>query len=94
MTDYVKPICLPKASHLQNMNYAMDNGLIVSGFGATENTTSSDVKLKLSMEGFNWNQCKRIYRTRFAKPSDLGDKELCAGGNEGEDTCSGDSGKS
>lgn len=35
-TDYVKPICLPFASHLKNINY--DNMILsISGFGRIEN---------------------------------------------------------
>lgn len=52
----------------------------------------SDVKQKLDVFGFNLNECKNIYRTTGTTLSD--DKQLCAGGEEGKDSCNGDSGDS
>lgn len=50
----------------------------------------SAVKLKLELNGFNFNQCAGIYRP-FGINLTNG-TQLCAGGEEGKDSCSGDSG--
>lgn len=50
----------------------------------------SDFKLKLEVKGFNLDECSNVYLERnFFK---LGKDVLCAGGEEGKDSCSGDSG--
>lgn len=49
----------------------------------------SDVKLKLEVNGFNLGQCTNVYRRASIS---LGQNVLCAGGEEGKDSCSGDSG--
>lgn len=49
----------------------------------------SDVKLKLDVNGFNFDQCSNIYEKSSIK---LSNKQLCAGGEEGKGTCNGDSG--
>lgn len=49
----------------------------------------SDVKLQLKVNGFNLNQCNNVYK-RLSHS--LTTKHLCAGGEEGRDSCSGDSG--
>ncbi|XP_055323307.1 serine protease easter-like isoform X2 [Sitodiplosis mosellana] len=84
-TDWVKPVCLPFALHLRNRTYTNVH-LSVAGFGRTENGTLSDVKMKVEINGFNWNRCNDKYGRRLIAA------QLCAGGEEGKDSCSGDSG--
>lgn len=88
-STFIKPVCLPIASHLRNKNYE-NQRLSVAGFGRTENGKPSDVKLKLNLPGFNWNRCNSAYQqqTRISLVS----TQLCAGGIADEDSCSGDSG--
>lgn len=50
----------------------------------------SEIKLKLEVNGFNLNRCGQVYR---AAGITLNPKQLCAGGEEGKDSCNGDSGK-
>lgn len=50
----------------------------------------SEVKLKLEMDGFNLNRCSSVYNLAGVS---LNQKQLCAGGEQGKDSCSGDSGK-
>lgn len=64
---------------------------MVAGFGRTENGTYNDVKIKLDLPGFNWEQCNRVYQREFQ--GSLGPNELCAGGEKNKDSCGGDSGK-
>lgn len=88
--DYIRPVCLPVATHLKNINY--DNQpVVVAGFGRTKDQRSSDVKLKLEMSGFNWDQCNSIYQQITHVP--LGSSQLCAGGENNKDSCTGDSGE-
>lgn len=49
----------------------------------------SEVKLKLEISGFNLEQCATIY----SRSATLNPKQMCAGGEEGRDSCSGDSGR-
>lgn len=49
----------------------------------------SDVKLKVEVDGFNWNRCTKLYRVTGIS---LIESQLCAGGQAGEDSCQGDSG--
>lgn len=51
----------------------------------------SDVKLKLEVNGINLDRCDDIYQRYLGVK--LTSKQLCAGGEEGRDSCSGDSGK-
>lgn len=51
----------------------------------------SDVKMKLEMTGFNLNECANIYRTLGYFLTN--GKQLCAGGEDGKDSCNGDSGE-
>lgn len=50
----------------------------------------SDIKLKLEVNGYNLDECSEVYRNHKIR---LNSKHLCAGGEEGRDSCSGDSGK-
>lgn len=55
-----------------------------------QTASRSDVKLQVEVNGFNWNECVKIYRNAGIT---LNNKQmLCAGGEAGHDTCNGDSG--
>lgn len=89
-TAFIKPVCLPIASHLKNINY--DNqDLIVAGFGRTENGRLSNFKLKLGVPGFNWDRCNSVYQQSTGVS--LISTQMCAGGEKDKDSCTGDSGK-
>lgn len=77
-STFVKPVCLPVAPHLRNIDYE-DKTLIVAGFGRTENGTNSDVKLKLRVPGFDWDRCNNVYQRSRARTA-LTSTQLCAGG--------------
>ena len=81
-TNYIKAICLP--SHAD-----FAQSLYVAGWGRTENRSSSDVKLKLSLSIADKEQCRTTYRTAGVS---LGYGQICAGGETGKDSCRGDSG--
>jgi secreted trypsin-like serine protease len=84
--DFVKPICLPLTDQVRHSN--LDGAtLTVSGWGRTENTTISNVKLKVNVDVVPLIMCQSVYRRE-----NLWTKQLCAGGVEGKDSCNGDSG--
>ncbi|KAI4459235.1 hypothetical protein MML48_6g00020129 [Holotrichia oblita] len=81
-TDYIKAICLSRtttnASHFT-----------VSGWGRTESGFNSKVKLKVDIPKANRTLCEQQYRTLGIL---ISDKQVCAGGERGNDACTGDSG--
>ncbi|XP_076164420.1 CLIP domain-containing serine protease HP8-like [Ptiloglossa arizonensis] len=81
-TSYIKPICLPPSN-------SFGQKLYVAGWGKTENSSSSDVKLKLSLPLADNQQCKQTYGNAGVT---LGYGQVCAGGQKGKDSCRGDSG--
>ncbi|XP_076682500.1 CLIP domain-containing serine protease HP8-like, partial [Andrena cerasifolii] len=81
-THYIKAICLPSSAKLAQ-------SVFVAGWGRTENRSSSDVKLKLSLSIADKEQCQTTYRTSGVS---LGYGQICAGGETGKDSCTGDSG--
>ncbi|KAF5305586.1 hypothetical protein FQA39_LY01677 [Lamprigera yunnana] len=84
-TDYIRPICLPPP----NMPIPEINSMMtVTGWGATEHKRSSDVKLKVEVPLLPNDVCN----TRFKDVKRITPNQLCAGGEEGKDSCVGDSG--
>jgi secreted trypsin-like serine protease len=83
---YVGPVCLPLTDQLRQANL---NGiaLTVAGWGRTEDSANSNIKLKVDVTVLPLEECKRVYLTR-----DLSTKQICAGGEDGKDSCNGDSG--
>ncbi|KAK5649793.1 hypothetical protein RI129_000822 [Pyrocoelia pectoralis] len=84
-TDYIRPICLPPVNL---PNPPPNTPLTVAGWGATENGTSSDLKLKVEVPLLTNDECNR--QLSSSKP--ISSNQLCAGGEEGRDSCQGDSG--
>jgi secreted trypsin-like serine protease len=83
---FVKPICLPLTDQLRNTN--LDGfTLTVAGWGRTENTSKSNVKLKVNVNIVPLEACRLVFPSQY-----LWTKQLCAGGVEGKDSCTGDSG--
>jgi hypothetical protein len=83
--DFIKPICLPTPSEKSNVG----ERLVVAGWGRTEYASSSPVKLKLWVPIAAASQCSSKFRSAGVT---LGNKQLCAGGELGRDSCNGDSG--
>lgn len=81
-SEFVYPICL--ASDLSN-----ENEMWLSGWGKTEHSINSPVKLKVSVRRFNKSNCVIDYGSLGVR---VLHSQLCAGGEEGVDSCSGDSG--
>ncbi|XP_070510008.1 melanization protease 1-like [Chironomus tepperi] len=88
-TKWIQPICLPIDSSFRGMDFTKFT-LEVAGFGRTENGTESDVKQILDLDGVETNRCANYYNTHFKAM--ITNKQICAGGEEGRDSCAGDSG--
>ncbi|CAB3380270.1 Hypothetical predicted protein [Cloeon dipterum] len=89
-TDYIKPVCLPLSDTLLKSTLA---GSIhkIAGWGRTENSSSSDVKLAVDLAVLANEKCAALYRVLYPSLK-LDSSQLCAGGEKGKDSCSGDSG--
>ncbi|XP_049877529.1 CLIP domain-containing serine protease HP8 [Pectinophora gossypiella] len=87
-SDFVQPICLPVTPDTRNKRFEGYN-MEVAGWGKTETRSQSDVKLKVTVPVVNTNECASVYN-RVERQ--IIDKQLCAGGNAGQDSCRGDSG--
>lgn len=88
MTEFIRPICLPKSAHLRNL-ITTNQRYIVAGWGKTESSTRSTRLKKVYLRGVDTGTCAHRYKLNkiFISPS-----QLCAGGIDGRDTCKGDSG--
>lgn len=87
-TDFIKPICLPRSNNLRQADYdgiALD----VAGWGRTENGTASNIKLKVTISGVTLDYCNSVNNKQGIQ---ITGTQLCAGGESGYDSCSGDSG--
>uniref|UniRef100_A0A8D8HYW6 CLIP domain-containing serine protease n=1 Tax=Culex pipiens TaxID=7175 RepID=A0A8D8HYW6_CULPI len=88
-SNYVKPICLPEVGAVDSERL-YDGILVASGWGKTENASASRYKLYTELAVSDYEICKSDY-VREQKVQ-LGAGQLCAGGEDGRDTCNGDSG--
>jgi spatzle-processing enzyme len=82
--EIITPICLP-----QNKLKATDiigQTLTVAGFGRTENSPSSSIKLQVNLKVVGNDACDRTYRIDRRR---LNETQFCAGGVKNEDTCKG-----
>ncbi|CAG9822462.1 unnamed protein product [Phaedon cochleariae] len=84
-SNFIRPICLPEPNEVANVG----ENVIVAGWGATELLTRSPIKLKLQLPIADKDQCSRTFRTAGIS---LRESQICAGGQEGRDSCTGDSG--
>jgi len=99
INDYVSPICLPYDNDSDNyMTNRMDvDGETreilteVAGWGATNKVgrDPADVLQYLGVNVTDTDNCKDIYSKRGGV---LNEKQICAGGEKGKDSCVGDSG--
>ncbi|KAF2883691.1 hypothetical protein ILUMI_22474 [Ignelater luminosus] len=87
-SNFIIPICLPLSEELKNKLYAGKN-LTVAGWGRTEDAYHSDVKLKVELPVLSDASCSEYYK-KFTV--NISGGQLCAGGQKGKDSCTGDSG--
>ncbi|XP_046401602.1 uncharacterized protein LOC124167662 [Ischnura elegans] len=86
ITSYIVPICIPNGSAVTK-RYESDT-MIVAGWGRTENKTASNVKLWVRVPVMSNSACQPIYQRQLT----LNANQMCAGGQQGKDSCRGDSG--
>ncbi|XP_052888786.1 CLIP domain-containing serine protease B4-like [Anopheles moucheti] len=87
-SETVRPICLPLSESLRNLNHVGQPSYAV-GWGDTEVAIASQMKLKVELNITSFQECAAVYEENRIL---LDRKHICAGGEEGKDTCSGDSG--
>ncbi|KAJ0171703.1 hypothetical protein K1T71_012466 [Dendrolimus kikuchii] len=88
-TDFIRPICLPTVD--VTLKPPEQTTLNVAGWGAIETQPASHVKLEIEVPYVPLEQCKRAF-SESGRRIGLWDRQLCAGGEGGKDTCHGDSG--
>ncbi|KAF2887373.1 hypothetical protein ILUMI_18799, partial [Ignelater luminosus] len=84
-SDFIQPICLPVR---ESPEPSPGFDVHVVGWGATENETQSDYKLKVKLSIVSRTACSIAYKSTETKGVD----RICAGGELGKDSCKGDSG--
>ncbi|XP_017771054.1 PREDICTED: serine protease easter-like [Nicrophorus vespilloides] len=82
-SDYIQPLCITKQSQTEEL-------LWVSGWGKTETQAESSVKLKVELPRYPFKPCYEKYNTINVLLKEK--NHICAGGESGKDSCSGDSG--
>ncbi|XP_031619775.1 serine protease easter-like [Contarinia nasturtii] len=87
-TNWIRPICLPIDEELKQKNYDQVE-MTVAGWGHTESATDSNRKMQVTLKGISNEKCDKMYK-RFNVS--MKDGQFCAGGEEGFDSCRGDSG--
>ncbi|XP_058467406.1 CLIP domain-containing serine protease B4-like [Malaya genurostris] len=90
ISNFVKPICLPEPGDVEYDSQLYDGIMIASGWGKTENSSSSRYKLYTKLWAVDYLECKASYSK--ALRIQLGFDQFCAGSDDGRDTCNGDSG--
>lgn len=83
-TDYIRPACLPTSEKL-------DDKFQVVGWGKTESESSSSILRGVEVPFVNNKDCQLAYKM-VGKSVSLKKSQICAGGEEGKDSCEGDSG--
>ncbi|EDS33995.1 plasminogen [Culex quinquefasciatus] len=86
-STYINPICLPLEDSVRQMDHTGVKAT-AAGWGITESDRASEVKLKVTLDVVDLQTCRKTN----IKYNKLDSTQLCAGGQEGEDTCRGDSG--
>ncbi|XP_034938442.1 phenoloxidase-activating factor 1-like [Chelonus insularis] len=80
----VKPICLPIGSAIR----LGSKKVTVLGWGATDIGPRSQDLLKVTIPRVSNEECASSYPSRIS----IWEKQICAGGKDGKDSCGGDSG--
>ncbi|KAG0720645.1 Phenoloxidase-activating factor 1 [Chionoecetes opilio] len=81
----VHPVCLPAAG-LDVESFLGSRDAVVAGWGATENTDTSDILQVAKIPFANKTSCEPHY------PGELVEEQVCFGGRGNVDSCFGDSG--
>ncbi|XP_050356563.1 phenoloxidase-activating enzyme-like [Nymphalis io] len=82
-SDFIKTICLPPANYMDEFNRGTN--FTVAGWG-NDNFIRNEVKLQVTIPFMPTDECETV------QGQDILDSQICAGGQEGKDSCRGDSG--
>ncbi|XP_058448403.1 CLIP domain-containing serine protease B4-like [Malaya genurostris] len=85
-SDTVVPICLPIDASFASRSYDTRK-MFVAGWGQTEAERGSRYKLFVAVSGVSMQHCQEQYPN-----AKIDDRQICAGGEAGKDSCKGDSG--
>lgn len=86
LTDTVTPICLPLGSNF--VDRPVDGKrLFVAGWGQTETEPGSRFKQHVAVPKVPMQYCRAQYSS-----ANIDERQICAGGEAGKDSCRGDSG--
>uniref|UniRef100_A0A023ER99 CLIP domain-containing serine protease n=1 Tax=Aedes albopictus TaxID=7160 RepID=A0A023ER99_AEDAL len=85
-TETVTPICLPLDGSFTNRP-SEGSRLFVAGWGQTEFDSGSRFKMHVSVPTVTMQHCQSKYPA-----ANIDDRQICAGGEAGKDSCRGDSG--
>jgi len=93
LNSFISSICLPfngfADGDFRTKNF-VNKRLTVAGFGLTEAFgDSSTVLMKVQVPVIDQDTCRRTFQRQRAQ---IGPQQLCAGAEQGRDSCSGDSG--
>ncbi|XP_041971604.1 phenoloxidase-activating enzyme-like [Aricia agestis] len=84
-SDFIKTVCLPTRDYVPE--FTASTNFTVAGWGDDPSKTEFyDVKKEVDVPYVPMSKCRNTITT------DLIDNQICAGGEEGKDTCKGDSG--
>jgi hypothetical protein len=86
-TEFIKPICLQSDKSLK-VTDLLGQTLVVTGFGATEKSSSSNLKLHVSLNVVENEMCNKVFRGEGRRLNDT--LQICAGGVKNEDSCKGE----
>ncbi|KAH8303172.1 hypothetical protein KR059_002639, partial [Drosophila kikkawai] len=84
----VEPVCLPPQRGAQ-ANQLVGSAADVSGWGKTESSENSKLKRKATVTIQALEPCQEAFRS---KDVPVDERQICAGGTVGVDSCGGDSG--
>ncbi|CAO1416410.1 unnamed protein product [Diamesa tonsa] len=87
-TTFIKPICLPLEESVRNFDLT-NKMMNVTGWGRTFTSRQSDIKQKVGLKGVDQATCQKSYLNSKRK---IVSSQICAGGETGRDSCTGDSG--
>lgn len=89
-SEFIKPICLPRGELFRKKDYTREK-FEVAGWGRTVDSVSSNVLLKVDLDGLSNGECSYIFWNKSGI-SDIADDHLCALGKGTKNTCEGDAG--
>lgn len=81
--DFIRAICLPLSSESSRLG----EKLYIAGWGRTLNDFRSGIKQKLLVPITDKSQCADTFRLATV---DVGDNQICAGGEKNKDSCRGE----